>query len=162
MTGLVSRPPAEDADPPAAPAAEILTNDGWFPDVDLAALREIARIDTTITPARLREAATFAMLSVNRDLLDWRAPLEEDGAENMTEIPGPEIDGQKREVFLYTRAIYSSVAADLAERLKDTSTSSAGNDRAEELACPADDHRRNARWAVRDILGLPRSTVELI
>jgi len=37
-----------------------------------------------------------------------------------------------------------------------------GNKNAEELTPTIDDYRRDLRWAVRDFLGINRSTVELI
>lgn len=162
MTGFVSRPPAADAQPPAAPPAEVITGDGWWPDIDLAKLREIARIPTTVTPVRLRDSTAAAMLDLNQVLAAWRAPHVEAGWANLHAVPAPEIDGQSRLVFLYTRAIHSTVAADLAEKTKDLTATAAGVDRADELACPADELRRSAVWAMRELQGLPHTTVELI
>lgn len=162
MTGLVSRPPLRDTVPHQAPPPELVTGDGWWPDVDIAALRQVARIDTTVTPVRLREAAIGAMLSVNDQLADWRAPHEAAGAESLLDVAAPLIDGQSRLVFLYSRAVYALTAADLCETLKDVSATAAGMDRAEELASPADEHRRKADWAIADIMGRPRTIAELI
>lgn len=161
-SGFVSLPPAQDADPPASPAPDVVAGDGWWPDIDLSALREAARLDTTVPPARLREAAALAMIEVGSQLAAWRAPLELAGAANLQAVPAPQVDGRSQLVLLYSRAVYSTVAADLAERLRDANATAAGLDRAQELLCPADDHRRNARWAVADIQGLRRATVELI
>ncbi len=162
MSGLVSLPPAADADPPAAAPPEVVTNDGWFPDIDLSAVRAVARIDTAITPARLRESAINAMSSVNQDLAAYGVTQAALGYANLNAVPASQIDGRSRLVHLYTRAIVSLVWADLGERMRDYGATAAGADRAEELGCSADDHRRNARWAVRDILGISRMTAELI
>lgn len=162
MSAFVSRPPIADAEPPAAPDPQIITGDGWWPDVDLAKLREIVRIDTTVTPARLREAAADAMIELGAELGEWRAPLEAAGHANLHAVPAPQVDGQSQKVTLYTRAIYSTVAADLAERLQDISATAAGVERAQELACPADEHRRNARWAIARLTGKSHVVVELI
>lgn len=162
MSAFVSRPPIADAAPPAAPDPELITGDGWWPDVDLAKLREIVRIDTTVTPIRLREAAADAIIELGAELAEWRAPLEAAGHANLHAVPAPQIDGQSQKVTLYTRAIYSSVAADLAERLKDVSATAAGMERADELACPADEFRRNVRWAIARLTGKNHVVVELI
>ena len=41
-------------------------------------------------------------------------------------------------------------------------STNSGNNNAEELTPTIDDYRRDLRWAVRDFLGINRSTVELI
>jgi hypothetical protein len=162
MSAFVALPPAADADPPAQVADGVVAGDGWWPDVDLAALRDTARIDTTVTPAKLREAVVMAMLDLDRQLACWRAPLEAAGAANLAAVAQPVFAGQKRLVLLYTRAVVAAVVADLAERTRDSTATSAGLDRAEELLTVADDCRRNARWAVSDLMGRRRATAELI
>ena len=41
------------ANPPAKGAEAPVDNDGWWPDVDCEQLRQDARLDGTVTPARL-------------------------------------------------------------------------------------------------------------
>ena len=48
------------------------------------------------------------------------------------------------------------------ERMLSFDATAAGQRKAESQEPAIDDHRRNARWAIRDILGLPRTTTELI
>lgn len=164
-SGFVSLPPSADAEPPEETTPDVVQGDGWWPDIDIVDLRKAARIDTTVTPERLREAVRFAMLTIDGDrpVACWREGLEESGAASLDAVPDqPTVGGIKRLVALYTRAIASHVAADLAERLRDAATTSAGHDRADELETAADVHRRNARWALADLVGRARATCELI
>jgi hypothetical protein len=55
MSTFLSLPSATDIAQPPAPEAPIL-NDGFFPDIDPARLREEARIPSSITWPRLRAA----------------------------------------------------------------------------------------------------------
>ena len=52
MSGFVATAPAQPADSPA----DSIANDGWFPDVSMAASRNAMRLDGTITDPRLRTA----------------------------------------------------------------------------------------------------------
>lgn len=162
MPGFVSRPPRSDQAPPPPKPAELVENDGWWPDVDLARLREAVRLETTITTARLRDAVAVAMLDLARQLAAWRAAREA-GAENLHAVPETvRVDGRSRLVVLWERGLYSTVAADLGERLLSQSATELGVDRAKKLEAEVCEHRRNARWAVSDLTGAPRITVELI
>ncbi|GIX38030.1 MAG: phage head completion/stabilization protein [Silanimonas sp.] len=147
---------------PAAPAEPIVSNDGWFPDIEPARLRDAVRLDASITPERLRQAIFYAMADVNRELYDWQLRQMEAGYERLEEVPSGTLDGISRLVLLYRRAIYSTVKADLTERYRDIDTTAAGHRRADDLTPSIDEQRRNARWAIRDILGRTHTTVELI
>jgi len=162
VSGFVSLPPAADSDPPQPAAADVVTGDGWWPDVNLTDLRQAVRLDTTIGPERLRDAVRAAMLDVNRQLAAWRAGPIPASASSLTALPADLFDGQSRYVLHYTRALYSTVAADLGERLLSQTLTGAGADRADELRAEVAEHRRNARWAVNDLTGAPRATIEAL
>jgi hypothetical protein len=162
MSGFVSLPPASDADPPATTPPDIVAGDGWFPDIDLVALRDSYRLDTTIPPARLRDAVRDAMIDIADELAEWRAAREAEGHDSLAAISSPEFGGRPRLLVIYDRAIGSLVSAELADRLLDATATAAGHDRAAELEEPGCKHRRRYRWAISDILGKPRATVELI
>jgi hypothetical protein len=144
-----------------SPAASIVTNDGFFPDVDLDQLREQMRLDGTVTYARLRAAAVDAVISVNHELEAWKASRMADGAASLGDTL-PKIGGASVYLTLYLSAVYRTAKADLTERYRDFDATKSGEDKAEQLADTIGDDRRHARWAIRDILGIPRSTVELI
>lgn len=140
---------------------EIVTADGWLPDIVVADIRGAVRVSSA-TDIRLRDAIRAAILSVRRDLACWRWAHEAAGATSLADVPASQVDGQSLLVRSYNRAIASLVAADLAETHFDATATDKGADRLELRAVPAEDHRRNALWAIRDILGVGRTTVDLI
>jgi hypothetical protein len=147
---------------PSTPAgAAIVTNDGFFPDLDLDKLREAMRLDGTVTPARLRDAAIAAVISINGELKDWKAGQLAAGTASLADIE-PKIGGVGVQVSLYLAAVYRTTKADLTERYRDFDATKAGEAKADQLEGTIGDDRRAARWAIRDFLGLPRSTIELI
>lgn len=139
---------------PPAPAPDLIAGDGWWPDLSLAAVRASARFDTTITDARLVEEVCVAVLEVNAQLACWRAVQVAASLTAVVGRPGLEI--------LYRRAVVSTAAATLSDRLRSLTTTAAGADRADEAETSADMHRRNAHWAISDILARPRTTIELL
>jgi hypothetical protein len=58
--------------------------------------------------------------------------------------------------------VYCTAGAELAERYRGLDTTGTGQSAADQLTPVIDEYRRDARWAISDILGLTRTTVELI
>lgn len=143
-------------------AAVSLTNDGWYPDVDAEHLRSALRLDGSITEARLEVAAVNAMIEANRELHSWKYRQMAAGFADLASVPADQIQGESQLLHLYRRAIYCSAGAELAERYRDYSATGDGAERAEALTPTADEYRRDARWAIRSILGVRHTTVELI
>jgi len=139
-----------------------ITNDGWFPDLDGQHLRESLRLDGSITDARLETAAVNAVIEINRELKSWKAQQLAAGNVSLADVPADQIQGESQLLHLYRRAIYCSAGAELAERMRDYSATGDGAERAEALTPTADEYRRDARWALRSILGRVHTTVELI
>jgi hypothetical protein len=154
MSGFVSSPAA------AAAVPATIEHDGWYPATDPAQLRASARIGEVVTPQRLQEAVLGAMVSVEAELAAWRAL--QTAASLAAVAPGRTLGGEPRLVVLYRRAIAGFVAADLAETHRDITATAEGSDRGEAKALSADEHRRNATHAIRDMLGQTRTAVELI
>lgn len=150
--------------PPAPTAADepTIENDGWFPDIDLAKLRATARLDGTVTPDRLRYSALTAIASMNRELARYKAAQLALGFLKLDDVPGESVGGTRVQVIHYLRAVYSYVQADLIERYRDFDATGAGDKLAEQLETRLCDLRRDVRWAVSDLLGTRRTTVELI
>jgi hypothetical protein len=143
------------------PAATIVTNDGFFPDIDLDQLREQMRLDGTVTLARLRGATVAAVISINHELAAWKASRMAGGVASLADTL-PQIGGASVSLTLYLSAVYRTAKADLTERYRDFDATKSGENKAEQLDDTIGDDRRHARWAIRDILGIHRSTVELI
>ncbi|QDQ87661.1 head completion/stabilization protein [Alcaligenaceae bacterium SJ-26] len=123
-----------------------ISREGW-PDINLLAAREVLRLNGTVTTERLHESLCNAALAVNRELSVWRAAQSA-------------LDEDQR--LLYLRAVYWYAKAELLERYRDYDLTGAGEKRAELQADSIDDCRRIWRWAISDIQGRPRLTVELL
>lgn len=160
MADLVCKPSIV---PPAGSAAEpAIGNDGWFPDLDAAALRGAMRIKDNVTPARFREAVLAAMITVGNDMAVWKAAQQLLGHASLEAVPAPRLGGESRLVVLYRRAVTCFARAELTERYRDFDQTGAGGRDLDELDGSVDQLRRDGRHAVRDLLGRSRTVVELI
>lgn len=157
MTGMVSiHQPTDDSPEPT------IQNDGWWPDISAEHARQVERLTETITSDRLNYAIVNAVLTVNDELKEWRTAQEEAGHTSLASVPSSTINGESRLTALYIRAVYGLAHADLLERYPDYSATLQAQARAEIKVKAADDHYRSARWAINDLAGRSRSTVELI
>lgn len=148
---------------PPAPLDEAnVRNNGWWPDINIENLRQTARLDGTVTPARLRQAVVIAVADCNTELAAWQLAQQSDGIAKASDLTGPQVAGKPVQLAYYLKAIVSHVQAGLAERYRDIDTTGAGDKKAAELESTADAHRRNLRWAISSITGRTRTTVELI
>ena len=152
--------------PPAGAAdASIVTNDRWFPDIELAHFRSQARIRDSVTVDRQRGAIIGAIMTVGNDLVAWAAARRTAGAASLAtviDVPNLVLDGEPALIHLYRRAVYAYAKADLVERYRDIDTTTAGLRKSEDLDASVEELRRDGTWAVRDMLGHTRTTVELI
>lgn len=154
---FIATAPAPRTEPP-----QTVGNDGFFPDIDLANARETLRLDGTVTEPRLRFALVGAMLEAGNSLAAWKAVQRANGYTQLQDVPAEKIDGATRLEHAYRRAVYSLAKADLIERMTDYDATAAGQKRAEWLDEAPSDHRRNARWAIADVVGRKRNIVDLI
>lgn len=134
----------------------------FWPVIKLADLRAIMRTDGTITTERLRHAVIDAIAAVNSDLSGWAINRQGEGHDQLADVPSQTISGESVLVHWYRRAIYSMARANLYERYLDSSATEAATKDAEPRNQTADDLYRDARFAIRDILGITHSTIELI
>lgn len=143
---------ADPQNPESGTTPESIQQD-WWPDVDLAHARNVMRTNGTVTDDRLHEALRNAAYAVNDELADWSVPLREANADGMP---------AGRLTDLYLRAVHFYAKAELVERYRDFDTTGAGDRRADDQEGIADESRRNMRWAISDLLGKPRVTVEAL
>lgn len=148
--------------PAASPIDGVVTNDGWYPDVSLTDMRDAMRLDGTLTAERIRHATRDAVLSVNGELSAWRMRQVAAGHAALDDVPAVRVDGESAFVHHYLRAVYHRAYADVTEKFRGYDSTKSGGQDAADLACTVEEARRNARWAVSAILGVPNSTVELI
>ena len=139
-----------------------INTDPFWPSIDLEQLRATLRIDNSVTPARLETAVIAAAINLNRELKAWKATQLAAGYATLAEVPDDKVNDVSVQAHLYRRAIEAGTGAEVCERYRDYSATNTGNDKAEESIPTTDDYRRDLRWAVRDFLGISRTTVELI
>ena len=154
MTGFV-------ASTPTATESTIHYMD-FYPDIDPALCRDVMRIDSSVTPARLAEALTAAILDVDDDLRAWREQQEENGHSTLADVPAPTINGESRKLSHFKRAVFCLAKAEVTERYRDFDNTLDATQRAEALDQTIDQYRRMARLAVRQILEAPATNIELI
>lgn len=145
--------------PAPQPTEAPLPHHPFWPQIDPGDCRKVMELDGTITTPRLTHAVVEAILHTNHELRDYRLAQEAAGHATLAEVPDEE---PGRLPYLYKRAVYSKAKADLMERLISFDATASGQRKAEAQEPAIDDHRRNARWAIRDLRGESRSTVELI
>lgn len=134
----------------------------FWPQIDPGQARLEMRLDGTVNATRLRTALIEAVALVNTELDAWATQQQAQGITTLTDTTTKRIDLVSLNDIRYHRAVYCYAAANLQERLRNFDTTAEGHKRADALTDPIDDQRRDARWAVSDILGRTRTTVELI
>lgn len=165
MSLIAAAPPLVRTTPPSDPAPLGTVSAGaWWPAVDLAALRDAMRLDGTVTPQRLRPAVQEAVATTVGLLAEWAALRESEGHASLADVPALEVDGESINVQRFLRAVYCHAKANLIERYSDYDTTGRArkDDQENSREDQAEQYRRDASWAVRDILGVPRMSVELI
>ncbi|MDN6869982.1 head completion/stabilization protein [Aeromonas caviae] len=150
------------ANAPTSPAEGEIDSSPFWPAISLPDLRDTVRLDGTVTTARLKHAVIDAITSVNRDLADWRRAREAEGVTTLAAVPGEVINGESAYLHSYRRAIYAMTRANLLERYTDYSATGDGVKGADAKIISSDDLYRDARFAIRDILGTTHITVALI
>ena len=140
----------------------IISNDEFFPAVDPNLVRSLMRLDNSVTNPRIRQALIDAMGKTNTDLAAWQTTQQNQGNADLSNVAAPQIDGKTRHEHDYQRAVYCQAKAEITERYQDYDTTAAGTSHAEEIENSIDDYKRQARFAIRRILGQSQSTIELI
>ncbi|PUA16813.1 head completion/stabilization protein [Glaciimonas sp. PCH181] len=143
----------------------VVENDGWFPDIALHHMRDAMRLDGTVTTPRLVQAVAEAILHVNRELDQWQNAQLDAGYSTLEAVPAKKINRESKLLIHYRRAVYSTAKADLLEKYRDydsTGASMTDKKSTEFLDNAPGEQRRNAHWAIADIVHRHHLTVELI
>ncbi|MCP1205477.1 head completion/stabilization protein [Pantoea sp. B550] len=141
---------------------DIIPNNSFWPDVDLAKFRSVMRIDGTVTPERLRQVVLTAMAEVNAELYPWRERQELAGHNGLADVPAERLAGVSVRLHHYENAVWCWTRAVLNERYQDFDATASAVKRGEELNDASGDLWRDARWAVSRVQDMPHCTVELI
>ncbi|NWB91597.1 head completion/stabilization protein [Pseudomonas agarici] len=153
MNGFVADGPTESGH---------INTDPFWPLIDLDAVRGTLRIDSSITSMRLETAVIAAAINVNRELAEWRTGKQTEGYKELADVPAGQVNERSELIHLYLRAVYAATGAEISERYRAYDSTNAGNQNADQLTPSIDEYRRDQRWAISDMQGKRRSTVELI
>jgi len=141
---------------------EIIPNNSFWPDIDLAKFRSVMRVDGTVTPQRLKQVVLTAMAEVNAELYPWREKQELRGFNGLADVPAEQLAGRSVRLHHYENAVWCWARAVLNERYQDFDATAAAAKRGEELEDATGDLWRDARWAISRVQNAPHCTVELI
>ncbi len=146
----------------ASTADSNIANDDFFPAVDPNLFRSLMRLDNSVTNPRIRQALIEAMGKTNADLSVWKTNQQDQSYADLSEVPAAQIDAKSIHEHDYQRAVFCLAKAEINERYQDYDSTASGTSRAEEIEATIDDYKRQARFAIRRILGQSQSTIELI
>lgn len=138
---------------------DIVLNNLFFPPLKISDFRNQARLDGTVTTARLKDALIEAIAAVNDELEEFK---QRSTSEAFADIPCQKINNESVLVYRYRRAVTCLALANLYERYTSYDTTNDGEKKAELLKDAIDQLRRDARFAISDILKRPRVDAELI
>lgn len=156
MTFISTTPPTND------PATDAIPNLAFWPALSLQAFRDGYRVDTTVSDEQARDAILSAARAVNGDLAAWQASQVVAGYATLADVPSDAYDDDTAHVLNYRAAVYNHARALVTEDYRTYDATREGHDRADAMQPQADTWLARARTAIRAILGVPRSTVELL
>jgi len=139
-----------------------IDNIPFFPVIKIKEVREAQRLDGTVTTERLKKAIISAIIEVNNDLTQWRWQQQEQGIHSLEELTEDIIDGESKYIHLYKQAVYCWANALINDRYLNYDATAKAVKQVEPEQQSAGDLYRDARYAIRDILGKSHSTMELI
>ncbi|MBK5910139.1 hypothetical protein CCR85_01355 [Rhodothalassium salexigens] len=144
---------------PQAPLDRTLANEGFWPALSLAEMRDRTGLSMAVGAERIEAALTAAMIEVNAALARWRA---DQSAATLDRVPAPLHDGVSAKVLAYKAAVYTRARAALIETERDYDSTKSGHDRADALETTADSWLRLSHEALARVMDRARVTVELI
>jgi hypothetical protein len=139
-----------------------ISNISFFPAINVNDVRKTQRLDGTVTTERLKTAIAGAIIAVNDDLYNWRLTKQAAGITSISNLNDEQINGESKYLLLYKRAVYSWANALLNEQYINFDATAKAKGDIEPNIDSIGNLYRNARYAIRDILGKSRSTMELI
>lgn len=139
------------------PQHEKISTNAFFPDVSINDIRDIVKIDGSVTDARLKQAIFEEIIDVNRLLVSLVQPDT-----NLTQLSKNKVNEKTDTEILYFSAISNGVAAKVCEKYRGYDSTNTGNKRADDLTLTIDEYRRNKHWAIQQLLKQNQTTIELI
>lgn len=104
--------------PPPGVSEPVIKNTFFFPDVDPKRVRELMRLEQTVSALRLNDAIKAGMAETNAELALWRVEQMVAGHNTLADVPADDIDGENVRCFHYFRAVCAMTSATLFERYR--------------------------------------------
>ena len=160
-TVIISKP---DVSPgvviPPQPVREpVISNTFFFPSVDPVRVRELMRLEHTVTPERLRVAIKDGIAETNAELFEYRSVQMAIGFKQLADVPAETLDGESVRCFYYLRAVVAMTTATLYERYRGVDASAKGDKKADDVESTIDELWRDMRWAVSRLQGKSRCII---
>ncbi|BEL72434.1 MULTISPECIES: head completion/stabilization protein [Serratia] len=151
MSTVVIQRPRPDAPAPRPEDEPIVKNVFFFPDINPADVRDVMRIEGTITAPRLRMVIKSAIAEVNAELFTFRRDKMADGYQRLEDVPADEIDDESVRVSEYRNAVSAITMALLSEQYRSFDTTATGGRKADVVESSIGELWRNARNAISNV-----------
>jgi len=102
------------------------------------------------------------MIEANRELAGYQTAKQALGFATLSDVPAEKIKDESQLLHLYRRVIYCGALAELVERYSSFDATNSGEKKVTEEESSADQLRRDSRKALRSLLGISHTTVELL
>lgn len=90
-----------------------LTNDGFWPDLNLADFQAQRALPPDMDASTIASALLAAVMEVNADLSPVAVKHQAAGHQQAADVPGPVMDGVNGLCAQYTKAVFARAKADL-------------------------------------------------
>ncbi|WOZ76052.1 head completion/stabilization protein [Kosakonia sacchari] len=90
-----------------------LTNDGFWPDLNLADFQAQRSLPPDMDASTIASALLAAVMEVNADLSPVAIKHQAAGHQHAADVPGPVMDGVNGLCAQYTKAVFARAKADL-------------------------------------------------
>ncbi|MEC4728840.1 head completion/stabilization protein [Shewanella sp. D64] len=151
----------QDIKVPDTPIDDVITNDGFWPDVSVSAFQRECRIPPEYSMEQQRNMLIASMAGIGIELYAFRERCFNDGYTQLSDV-GMKIDGKSVHVASYYQAVFQRAKATLLVHF-------ATLERRDEAASIAKESRDThtalmslSQMAVRNILGRTIATVKLL
>lgn len=138
---------------------EKVSNNGFFPDIDINQFREVMRVEQPISNLRTKQAILDAIISVNNESKAWPAIQNYN---SLKEVPSEQYGEVSQYEHHYQSAVFNKAKALLLENYRDFDSTKSGHERADQMEERVDDYLRRSRESIRALLGTAKITIELI
>ena len=136
-----------------------ITNDGFFPDIELDAVRKRTGLSDVFTNDRIVAATQDAIMEINAVLAGWVADQE---AATLADVPAKSYGDISEKIHWYVTAVCNRVRSMMVDTTRDYDSTKSGHHRADALEATSDRWMQSSNEAVARLMGRKRTTVELI